>query len=209
MFYNQKWASPKDLSINIAFSCGIDSVFAAYFIKKKLNKEVILYHFNHKLRPQNDEMESATKEFADFLGVKYYIGYRKKEIPNAGSLEAFCRDIRYNWLQQNCEHITVCHHLDDAVENYIQNTLKGVPEYMPISPISGYGRLKIYRPFLTVKKNDIEKFAGINNLNKYVYTDTTNTDQKYMRNWIRHTVIPTISQNYHGLHKVVKKKFYL
>lgn len=209
MFYNPKYASPKTEPINLAFSCGVDSVFAAYFIKNHLKREVILCHYNHRLRDENNAMEIATYRFANFLGVSCRVGCRSKPIPESGSIEAFCRGIRYSWLQRNCDHVTVCHHLDDAIEQYLFNTLRGHPEHVPIAPVSAFGTLKIYRPFIGVNRKEIEDFVDKHDLRSYVYEDGTNSDQRYMRNWIRHSVIPTINQNYSGLHKVVKKKFYL
>lgn len=208
MNYAQQFASPKFETINLAFSCGIDSVFAAYFIKFKLKRPLHLFHFNHGLRNENNLMEEAALQFADFFDIPISIGVRQEEVAN-GSLEAFCRQIRYDWMQTSVPHITVVHHLDDAVENYVSNMLKGKPEHTPIKPISAFGKLKIFRPFILTTRKEIEVFVENHKLGGFVYHDETNEDQKYMRNWIRHAVIPTISGRYAGLHKVVKKKFYL
>jgi tRNA(Ile)-lysidine synthase len=88
--------------------------------------------------------------------------------------------------------------LDDVVETWIFTSLHGNPMLIP------YKRDNFIRPFLTTRRGDFTNWCHDKDV-QFV-TDPSNLDEAYMRNFIRHTLLPNALIVNPGLHKVVKKK---
>lgn len=180
-----------------------------HFLKKK-GFNFIAVHINHKFIAQDDQIAADVQRFC-----------YKKEIPlntivatekySKGSKEDFCRNVRYKALReyakiQGIDFICTAHHLDDCVESYFLNFLKGCPEFVPIQFFCKYPEVTIFRPFLLNKKVDFAKYITDSGLVEYHREDELNSDLTLMRNWTRKVVLPMIDKKYKGLHKVVFKK---
>lgn len=207
LLFNKKYF-PKTKFI-FALSGGKDSVAACHFLKKK-NFNFIAVHVNNKFIPQDDETEKYVQRFC-----------YKHEIPlttittnckyKTGSKEDFCRNVRYRELTnyaclQKIEFVCTAHHLDDCVESYFLNFLKGHVEFAPIPFYCKYSDATVFRPFLLNKKIDFSQYLTDHSLNEYVIEDELNEDLSLMRNWTRKQILPMIEKKYKGLHKVVFKK---
>ena len=191
-------------NLAIAFSAGVDSVAIAHYCMKW---KPTLIHFNHKLRPQNDVMEAKALEFAEEFGLKIIVHSRKNSFSNS-SFEAEARQMRFDAFRESFSdaNIIVCHHLNDAVENYLWNCMRGhdTHDCIPIRTALS-DRINLIRPFMTTSKQELIEYASEHNLGKFVVEDETNTDQSINRNWIRHGLIPQIKDRM-GIDTVVKKK---
>jgi len=184
-------------NICIAVSGGADSMAALNFLSK--NRTVRVLHFNHKTT-YADEAESFVTKYCEEHHHKYTIGYLREEIPNGASKEDFWRKNRYNFFDKESDGLPVitCHHLNDAVETWIFTSLHGRSRLIP------YSRDIFIRPFLLTKKEDMLKWC----YNKGVpfLEDPSNSNTDYMRNYIRHILMPNALNVNPGLHKVVSKK---
>jgi tRNA(Ile)-lysidine synthase len=193
----------------LALSGGIDSIAACDFLsKKKFNFHAV--HVNNKFIEQDDQIAEKVEAFCDDRFVPYTI-LTAQEKYKKGSKEDFCRNVRYELLRKyadeyNFNFICTAHHLDDCVESYFMNFLKGHPEHTPIQYFCKYPEVTIFRPFLLNKKSDFAEYAKKNNLAPYILEDELNADLALMRNWSRKVILPMIEQKYKGLHKVVFKK---
>jgi tRNA(Ile)-lysidine synthase len=190
---------------SIAISGGIDSLACAHFLHKSGQKFQAI-HYNHNQRPQNNLMQKACENFCADHKIKLIIG--KCSIKINKNIEDGLRRERLKFFSQVGGSIIQCQHLQDAVESYISNTLKGCPEHKPIQEFTDFNSFSIYRPFILNIKKDFENWVDKNNLFEYLQIDESNEDQRYERNWIRKTIIPEIESR-KGLNKVVLKKFYL
>jgi len=150
-------------------------------------------------------MEAKVKQFCDHNYANYSSAIREDK-PITGSIENSLRINRLNFFKTLNANIICCHHINDAVESYVMNMLRGCPEYMPIPVITQLDLYAIIRPFIRTTKADLVKYAENNNLQEYIVEDETNVDTSYRRNWIRHDIVPQFSQ--FGLAKIVRKKFY-
>jgi tRNA(Ile)-lysidine synthase len=205
--YNKKYF-PNQKFI-LALSGGTDSIAIAHFLKQK-GFIFIAIHVNNKFIPQDDEVSQKVKSFCVDHKIVCEV-LTTKEKYEKGSKEDFCRKIRYDLLRRfakkyNYNYICTAHHLDDCVESYFLNFLKGTPEYIPIQFYCKYPEVTIFRPFLLNKKIDFIQYLEANHLSQYATEDELNSDLTLMRNWSRNVVLPTISKKYKGLHKVVFKK---
>lgn len=189
----------------VAVSGGVDSIAAADLLHR-MNPGIGIFHFNHNLREQNNEMERSVAKFALDRQLPFYFVRRSEGEDISEQALHKARQAAYKSLDSD---IVLCHHLDDAVESYIMRTLQGNPEYVPIPRVTEFGNGKcIFRPFIRTRKSDFEEYAKNNDLLKYVVQDETNQEPTYCRrNYIRHTVLPLFDGM--GLPKVVLKKFYL
>ena len=198
----------------LALSGGIDSIAIAHFLKRG-KKKFTAVHVNAKYIDQDDIAEEKVREFCDVydipLVVKVVTDTYKK-----GSVEAWCRDMRYRMFQNVCtameiQNVVVCHHLDDCVESYLMNCFNGTSEYLPIPYKTNYNNMCIVRPFLRTTKDDINQYVIKKNLSTYVTEDELNADINLNRNWIRQCLRPIIELKYPGISKIVSKineKFY-
>jgi len=193
----------------LAFSGGIDSIVFSHFLRQG-NRDFILLHFNHNLIPEDILIERKVNEYAKQMRFDVLTGdpIVAKGIAKGESVEAYCRENRYDFFDNvgGSGNILLCHHLSDAVENYMFNCIRGTPEYLPIHPVVQRKNNKIIRPFLKTSKTDIEEYATKHDLWKYVAEDPLNQDQKKVRNWLRKTVIPEIQTRF-NLETVVKKMY--
>lgn len=193
----------------VAVSSGIDSIAAVHLLQMLNDKSRIrIFHYNHNLRPQNDLMEQAVRKYANDFKIPITVIKREKKTDNTE--DALHKDRQDAYKSLNSD-VIVCHHLDDAVESYIMNMLKGSPEHIPIATKTYFlndSKCAIYRPFLKTEKEDLRMFVkNYEYLNNYVVEDETNKDNTYRRNYIRNEVVPKFKGM--GLPKVVLKKFYL
>lgn len=198
----------KEKKYYVACSGGVDSVACASFLKKN-GYNIELFHFNHKFQDVNEEMEERVKQLAKHLDVPFYGATRVKNNIQGNGIEDELRKARLEYIKNNLNHdIIFCHHLNDCVESYLHNVFRGQADYCPIPIVTklGEGMCSILRPFLLCTKEDFIKQVKANKLDKFVVVDPTNKHTKYLRNWIRHDIIPVIhSRSEVNLETVVHK----
>ena len=117
-----------------------------------------------------------TKDFAEKKGV---------------SVEMAARELRYGWFyelleKRSLDFMLTAHHGDDAIETFFLNLVRGTG----IKGLSGMKAVngKVVRPFLELSREDIETYARNNHV-RYRH-DSSNDEVKYMRNKVRHEIIP-------------------
>lgn len=180
--------------VGLAFSGGIDSVFAFDFLRR--SKKVTLVHVVHDNEFAARELEFtqnlATSTDTDLI-IRRITGTKRK-----CSLEQFWREQRYSFFHDIPMPIITAHHLDDAVETYIMTCLHGQGRVIP------YSNGNVIRPFLLVPKQDIVKWVTEKKLS--FLNDPTNKDVSIPRNRVRHNLMKDILHINAGIHKVVSKK---
>lgn len=190
--------------ITVAVSGGIDSLAILRFLSKNKKFKVRAWHFNHKIRPQNDEMEKSVRNFCLRYDVPLTVSSCQKEY-SGGSKEAFYRKERYSSLNEVGGFVVLGHHLNDYVENYLNNCFKGHRDYIPMPLVSKWEKFTVLRPFAVSSKEDLKDYIEKENLNEWVVEDETNDDETIQRNWLRGTLIPQIQDKNYNLERVVKK----
>lgn len=181
----------------VAFSGGVDSVAVTDFLLNG-KRDVHLAFFHHGTKT-SDNAEKFAKEFSKERNLNLSIGRISGEKPPGESMEEHWRNERYRFLSMYNFPVITAHHLGDAVETWIFNSLHGNPRILP------YQRDNIIRPFLITPKSELIEWAERKRL-KWV-EDESNNDLKYMRNLIRHKIVPEAMKVNPGLDKVVKKMY--
>ena len=180
----------------VTCSGGVDSVVLAHLIKDYC-QEIGIAHCNFKLRAEeSDEDEKFVHKLAHKLSSSFYAKdfdteeyAKEKQI----SVQMAARELRYDWfygiaIKYNYDYIATAHHLDDNLETFIINLSRGTG----IEGLSGIPEIngKLIRPLLAFSKEAIRAFA---NENKWNWReDSSNQSNKYLRNKIRHEVVPSL-----------------
>ena len=184
----------KDQRLLLALSGGVDScVLLDLCFKSGLRPA--LAHCNFQLRGQ------ASKEDADWIqnlalekGLECHIQSFDTQVyalKKKVSIQMAARQLRYRWFdtlseQNDYDLILVAHHADDALETFMINAMRGtglrgllgIPEQ----------REKILRPMLSFSREEIMQYALENKIQWR--EDLSNAKTDYLRNALRHQVIP-------------------
>ena len=181
----------------VAVSGGPDSMAALDFLSQ--NRDVVALHFNHGTE-HSREAESIVREYCDDKDISLVVGDLKQEVPNGVSREDFWRKSRYRFFEQEAGQLPVvtCHHLDDVIETWLFTAFHGEARLIP----SRRGRY--IRPFLETRKAVFEDWCDRKDV-PYII-DPSNTDTSFMRNYIRHEIVPKVLRVNPGLAKVLRKK---
>ena len=184
------------MHILIGVSGGIDSVVLVHLFHQ-LNYRMAIAHCNFKLRGKESDDD---EKFVQNLGKQYGIPVFSKSFNTSDfaekencSLQEAARKLRYQWFEALCakndfDRIAIAHHADDQVETFFINLLrssglKGL-KGMPVK------RDKIIRPLLFASRNNIIAYANAHQIQ--FREDSSNTSDKYLRNAIRHYLIPKL-----------------
>jgi len=185
--------------IMIAVSGGVDSMAALDFLRR--NHEVEVFHFNHGTE-HSKAAELCVREYVAEYDLPFQIrGISRQHRPKGMSQEDFWREQRYKWIDMFADtHLPVitCHHLEDCVETWVWSSMHGTGKIVPRT------RGNVVRPFRQTRKRDFKLWADLNNI-KYV-EDTSNTDTSYIRNYIRHEMMPHVLRVNPGIYKTISKK---
>ncbi|MBE0661059.1 MAG: tRNA lysidine(34) synthetase TilS [Bacteroidales bacterium] len=197
----------KQSRILVAVSGGMDSV-ALLHLLNKAELAIGVAHVNFKLRgDESDRDEIFVKELTDqyklpFYSVHFATGdFADKE---SISIQMAARQLRYEWFEKiaasnNYDFLATAHHLDDQIETFFINLLRG----------SGIGGLKgipvrtgiFIRPLLPFHRSEIEAYVKSNRLD--FREDSSNLKSDYLRNRIRHHLIPLLEDLQPSFRKVM------
>jgi tRNA(Ile)-lysidine synthase len=168
--------------------------------------QVIVAHFNHQLRPEADLEAVSVSERANILGLPFVSdradvrGYAKKQ---SLSLEEAARMLRYRFLfaqarKHGAQAVAVGHTADDQVETVLMHFLRGAGlsglkgmEYRCLLPLFD-PLIPLVRPLLALWRADTEAYCREHKLEPHF--DSSNADQTYLRNRLRHTLIPEMEK---------------
>ena len=189
----------KDCNFLLAISGGVDSmVLSNLFLNNNLSFSIA--HCNFQLRgKESDDDELFLSKWCTDKNIKFYKKkfsteeYCKK---NKLTIQMGARELRYEWFQEliskeKYDFVVTAHHIDDQLETFIINSIRGTG----IDGLIGIPDKinKIIRPLLMISKDQIIEFSK---LNKIAYReDSSNNKEDYLRNKIRHSVIPYLKSD--------------
>lgn len=175
-------------------SGGSDSV-AMLQLAKKAGLKGLVAHCHFHLRGEEADgdaefVKNITKELEYPLELVNF-NTKKFAADNGISIQMAARDLRYQWFEKirkenACDYIIIAHNQDDVSETMLINMLRGTG-LRGLSGISDKSSF-IIRPMLDISRNDILEYLNI--LNQDFREDSTNAQTKYLRNKLRHNIIP-------------------
>lgn len=179
----------------VACSGGADSMAALSFLTK--NHDVTVAYFNHGTDFGN-KSEHWIEEYCRKENLKLVKSTITREKSTEESQEEYWRNERYAWLNSLPGEVVTAHHLDDCVETWVWSAMHGNGKIIP------YRNKNVIRPFRLTEKNEF--VSWVNRKNIEYLDDPSNSDTKYMRNYIRNDVMPHILKINPGIKKTIYKK---
>lgn len=173
---------------------------AALDFIRRGRKKVTALHFNHNT-PSSSCAEEIVSAYCSKYDIELKLGKLQAEPESGESLENFWRVERYKFFNSVTDlPIITCHHLDDAVENWVFTSFHGNPMMIPLK------RDQFLRPFLLTTKDSLLEWCDRKCV-PYIH-DPSNSDISFMRNFIRHEIISKVKFVNPGINKVIKKKIF-
>ena len=189
---------PQSAGFIIAVSGGADSITLLHLFKY-LNLNIIALHCNFGLRGKESNMdEQFVKRFCDLYGIP--LSVRKFQTTRYAeekgiSIEMAARELRYEWFREmknkkKMDYIVTAHHADDLAETIFINLCRGtgLKGLTGIKPVNG----DLLRPLLSCSRTEILTYIEQQQLG--FRTDSTNSSLKFVRNKIRHKIIPVCKE---------------
>ena len=193
--------------ICVCFSGGADSVAlldAMDKIREETPFSLSAVHVNHHIRgAEADGDEAFCKEFCKTREIPIYCidVYALSRVESTGeSLEQAARKLRYEAFerlkqQENIDYFLTAHHLNDAVETIVFNAVRGCS----VSGLCGIPHIREFylRPLIYCSKKEILEYILSSGVS--FVEDSTNSDESYTRNYIRHSLLPSferVNSNY-------------
>ena len=176
----------------VAVSGGVDSIVLLDILKNQTDLNLIVAHFDHGVRTDSE----LDRQFVEKLSKKINLPfvYESAQLGSAASEEA-ARSARYAFLERarqayQARAIVTAHHQDDVLETAIINLLRGTNR-RGLSSLTS--RPQLARPLLHVSKRDLKAYAQEQGL--VWREDSTNSDDSYLRNYVRLHLVPQFSSN--------------
>jgi tRNA(Ile)-lysidine synthase len=182
----------------LATSGGKDSMVMVHLLQH-LDYEIGIAHCNFQLRGiESFDDQHFVKQYAVANNIPVFITQFDTKAFSEDykiSTQVAARELRYNWFYELLEtekydYILTAHHADDNLETFLINLsrgtglegLIGIPEQNE----------KVVRPLLAFSQEEIEDYASVNGIQWR--EDSSNASDKYLRNKIRHHVVPLLKE---------------
>lgn len=188
-------------TIIVGLSGGPDSVYLLYQLielQKIVTFTIVAAHLNHEWRKTAIRDELFCKTLCAQLNITFVsarISDLLLEPPRGRSKEHMARCYRKYFLESikqkhGATKIFVAHHKDDQIETFFIKLIRGtsVEGLSCLQEING----DYYRPLLHIAKKEILEYLNAHDI-QYMH-DETNDDNSFLRNNIRHNLIPTLQQ---------------
>lgn len=195
---NQHFPFLKQKKVLLAVSGGLDSMVLLHLFQQ-LHYEIGVAHCNFQLRGlESFEDQNFIQNYAEANSLPIFITQFDTQAFAQNyklSIQVAARELRYNWFYElleihNFDYVLTAHHADDNLETFIINLsrgtgldgLTGIPEQND----------KVIRPLLAFSRQEIEAYAKQNAIQWR--EDSSNASDKYLRNKIRHDVVPILKE---------------
>lgn len=190
-------------------SGGADSVCLLLLLsalRKEIPLQLLVVHVNHKIRKEAGGDADFVKNLCEELEVPFFLIEEDvqalAETEGLSSEEAG-RQVRYtafvNILRENAPEaiasgqakIAVAHNLNDRAETMLFHLFRGsgLQGLASIRPVKcREDKITVIRPLLETKRSEIEAYLTKKGINWCI--DSTNGEDTYTRNRIRHHILP-------------------
>jgi tRNA(Ile)-lysidine synthase len=209
-FIKQENLFAKNQKILVAVSGGIDSVALCYLMHEA-GCHFGIAHCNFQLRGKESD---GDEKFVKQLSLKFHVPFYCKDFNTQKfseekkiSVQMAARDLRYAWFEEirkkyNFDYIAVAHHQDDEIETFFINLIRGtgIAGLHGIKSKAG----KIIRPLMFANRKEIEEYVSKNKIR--FREDSSNSSLKYLRNQVRHQLIPQLKKMNPEIEETIKSE---
>ena len=193
---------PSAPRIIVGLRGGADSV-ALLLSLHATGARCVAAHCNFHLRGEESDRDRLHCEtLCHRLGIELLVrdfDVESRRAATSESVEMACRSLRYDWWREllaagHADYIAVGHHLEDNVETFFLNLMRGggIAGLKAMLPVNN----RIIRPLLDVSRQEIEEY--VTSLGYTWVTDRTNLENIYTRNRLRNILIPMLEKQFPG-----------
>ena len=200
-FKNQilKLTGNESPNLILGVSGGVDSMVLLHLCHLA-DFEIQVAHMNFQLRgEESDGDETFVQQFCQEKNISFIskrVDTAEVSAEAGTGIQETARELRYSWFHELADEtekptfIVTAHHFDDTIETTIINMMRGTG----IKGITGIPAKNgiVIRPMLNLTRQEIEEYAdkmGIEHRE-----DSSNASNKYLRNRIRHFVLPALEE---------------
>ncbi len=201
----------KEDKVLVGVSGGPDSVallHALYALKNEFGVSLHIAHLNHMLRGEAADKEA---KYVERLAKRLNLGctveavdVREYADKNRLSIELAARDVRYDFylrtaVNTGADRVALGHHAGDQAETVLLRLVRGtgmsglcgIPAVRPLDAAHG---ITVIRPLLDLASSEIRSYCDEAGLGYFI--DASNLSPVYLRNKVRHELIPLLEQDY-------------
>ena len=175
----------------VAVSGGVDSMALLHMLQARKRDSItyIVAHYDHGIRPESHEDRALVQKTAAQYGMPFesaegHLGSNTSEAEARTARYAFLRKVKDTY---KADKIITAHHQDDVIETMIINVVRGTGP-RGLAPMQY--QTDILRPLLAKTKQQLLTYAKQQSL--LWHEDSTNTDENYLRNYIRLNITPKL-----------------
>ncbi|CRX39482.1 tRNA lysidine(34) synthetase TilS [Estrella lausannensis] len=185
------------LPLLLGLSGGEDSM-CLFHLLVHAKAQFACVHVDHRWRAESKEEAASLQEIC----VRQGIPFHKEEVDysaKTGNMEEYCREERLRIfhrliLAHNYQGVMLAHQAADLSETVLKRVFEGasIVHLKSMEKVSSYKNMLILRPLLDVKKQEIQDYIRLNQIE--YFTDRTNSDEKYLRARMRLKLFPEVTQ---------------
>lgn len=187
----------------LAYSGGMDSQVLLHYLATTITTSTPIrlraIHIDHGLQPDSAQWARHCEQQCQHLAIPCQVIALKLAIPKKHSLEAYAREARYAALCEQLkdnETLLTAHHQRDQAETLLLQLLRGagVNGLAAMPMLNSLSTGQHFRPLLTTSYETLKAYAEKYQLD-YI-DDPSNQDQRFDRNFLRHTILPLLQQRW-------------
>lgn len=200
LFLNQL---PATKNIWVAYSGGVDSHVLLHLLSQQcLSAKLHAIHIHHGLQTQADDWVQHCSQVCQQLQIDFHVCYVHINLNRADSVEALARDARYQAIENiisDNDVVLTAQHTDDQAETLLLQLFRGagVAGLAAMPHLSQFAQGWLGRPLLNCSRQQIVDYAIENHL--HWIEDASNQDTRFERNFLRHNIMPALSQRWSQL----------
>lgn len=186
---------PQGAKLVVGASGGCDSTVLLHLLHE-LGHPLVVAHVNHSARgAQSDEDERFVRDWAKQHNAAFECLTLEAEVLSSGNqgFQGEARKQRMSWMSSLCvtqeaHAIALGHHADDQAETWFLHALRSADPWSIMGMATHEGR--VLRPMLNLNRSDIQALAEASGW--HWREDASNASSKYLRNRIRHELLPLL-----------------
>jgi tRNA(Ile)-lysidine synthase len=167
-------------SVSLAISGGADSM-ALLVLAHAAGLDITAIHVDHQLRPDSAQDADIIRAITEPFGIPLVV--HTVNVGDGPNLEARARTARYSMFPAE---IMTGHTEDDQAETVLINLLRGAGAHGLSAMRPGH-----MRPLLRIRREETRSLCA--SLSVSTVDDLTNTDPRFLRNRVRHELLPLMS----------------